>query len=94
MIVTEFPRAIREIGHTFIPLRDGAKLAARIWLPVDAEQGRTPERWVLVHVTEAYIHCRKHFPKADGAVEWGTDDPRAKGGDYFGAKDTPSPWAP
>jgi uncharacterized protein len=56
--------------------------------------GRPPERWVVLHLSTAYIHCRKHFPKADGTVEWGTDDPRAKGGDYFGAKDTPSPWAP
>jgi predicted pyridoxine 5'-phosphate oxidase superfamily flavin-nucleotide-binding protein len=56
--------------------------------------GRGPERWVAMHLSNTYIHCRKHFPKADGAVEWGTDDPRAKGGDYFGAKDTPSPWAP
>ena len=36
MIVTEFPRRIREIEHTLIPLRDGTKLAARIWLPTDA----------------------------------------------------------
>ena len=56
--------------------------------------GRGPERWVTMHLSNTYIHCRKHFPKTDGAVEWGTDDPRAKGGDYFGAKDTPSPWAP
>ncbi len=56
--------------------------------------GRGPERWVVMHLSNAYIHCRKHFPKTDGEVDWGTDDPRAKGGDYFGAKDTPSPWAP
>jgi predicted pyridoxine 5'-phosphate oxidase superfamily flavin-nucleotide-binding protein len=56
--------------------------------------GRGPERWVVLHLSSAYIHCRKHFPKSDGVIEWGTDDPRAKGGDYFGAKDTPSPWAP
>lgn len=56
--------------------------------------GRTPERWVVLELSTSYIHCRKHFPSKDGAVEWGTDDARAKGGDYFGAKDTPSPWAP
>ena len=56
--------------------------------------GRPPERWAVLHLSTAYIHCRKHFPKTDGVIEWGTDDPRAKGGDYFGAKDTPSPWAP
>ncbi len=56
--------------------------------------GRGPERWVVVHLSTTYIHCRKHFPKSDGAVDWGTDDARAKGGDYFGAKSVPSPWAP
>jgi uncharacterized protein len=55
------------------------------------------ERWVEVHVQEAYIHCRKHLPrlvKADGTARaWGTDDARAKGGDYFGASCTPRPVA-
>jgi len=37
LIVTSFPRAIREIEHTLIPLKDGTRLAARIWLPEDAE---------------------------------------------------------
>jgi putative CocE/NonD family hydrolase len=36
LIVTEFPRRIREIEHTLIPLSDGTNLAARIWLPTDA----------------------------------------------------------
>ena len=33
MIVTQFPHEIREIEHALIPLRDGTRLAARIWLP-------------------------------------------------------------
>ena len=40
--ITEFPRKIREIENVFIPLRDGTKLAARIWLPEDAEQNPVP----------------------------------------------------
>jgi uncharacterized protein len=47
-------------------------------------------------VHEAYIHCRKHLPRlvkvAGRARPWGTDDPRAKGGDYFGASCEPRPW--
>ncbi|MCU1644665.1 MAG: hypothetical protein JWN03_4940 [Nocardia sp.] len=58
-------------------------------LPPDA-RGRQPERWVVVDVEEAYIHCRKHIPHLVPAQredrEWGTDNTRAKGGDYFGAK--------
>jgi hypothetical protein len=46
------------------------------------------ERWVIVSVDEAYMHCSKHIPlmqKVDHELKWGTDDVRAKGGDYFGA---------
>jgi predicted pyridoxine 5'-phosphate oxidase superfamily flavin-nucleotide-binding protein len=53
--------------------------------------GRRPERWVAVHVEEAYIHCSKHIPrlaKLDRQVDWGTDDARRKGGDYFGVAET------
>ena len=59
---------------------------------VAASHPRGPERWVLLHLATAYVHCRKHFPRPDGQVDWGTDDPRAKGGDYFGAKRTRMPW--
>ncbi len=49
--------------------------------------------WVLVTVEEAYIHCSKHIPRLEKAGEeerhWGTDDVRAKGGDYFQAKSAP-----
>ena len=38
----QFPREIRTIEHAWIPLRDGARLAARIWLPVDAEADPVP----------------------------------------------------
>ncbi len=40
--VNDFPRAIREIENTWIPLADGTRLAARIWLPIDAEQNPVP----------------------------------------------------
>jgi len=40
--VTQFPRQVREVEHTLIPMPDGANLAARIWLPEDAEQHPVP----------------------------------------------------
>ena len=49
--------------------------------------GKKPVQWVLVHVTEAYIHCSKHIPllvPQSRVRHWGTDNPRHKGGDYFG----------
>jgi predicted pyridoxine 5'-phosphate oxidase superfamily flavin-nucleotide-binding protein len=64
-------------------------------LPPNFERGRTPERWVLVEVVEAYVHCRKHIPRmkpVDRARDWGTDDVKRKGGDYFGARGSDRPW--
>jgi predicted acyl esterase len=42
VIVTSFPRTVRVIEHTLIPLKDGTMLAARIWLPDDAERNPVP----------------------------------------------------
>ena len=41
-IRTEFPRKVREIEHLTIPMSDGVKLAARMWLPEDAETDPVP----------------------------------------------------
>ena len=40
--VSDFPRRVREIENVFIPLNDGTRLAARIWLPEDAERNPVP----------------------------------------------------
>jgi len=58
-------------------------------LPVEVERGRAPERWVVVDVVEAYVHCRKHIPRMQVVPrdrDWGTDDVKRKGGDYFGVR--------
>ncbi len=57
-IVKDFPRRVREIENLFIPLSDGCRLAARVWLPEDA--GRDP-----VPAIVEYIPYRKR----DGTVE-------------------------
>ncbi|MDH3229256.1 MAG: CocE/NonD family hydrolase [Alphaproteobacteria bacterium] len=41
-IVTDFPRPVRIIENTWIPMPDGARLAARIWLPADAGTDPVP----------------------------------------------------
>jgi putative CocE/NonD family hydrolase len=41
-IIKKFPRKIREITNAWITMPDGVRLAARIWLPVDAEQRGVP----------------------------------------------------
>ncbi|WP_086159654.1 pyridoxamine 5'-phosphate oxidase family protein [Streptomyces marincola] len=59
-------------------------------LPTDTIPGRRAELWVRIEVEEAYIHCAKHIPQLVKATrrtarEWGTDDYKRKGGDFFGA---------
>lgn len=39
---TDYPRPIRVLEHVWIPVRDGTRLAARIWLPADAEADPVP----------------------------------------------------
>ncbi|NBT55904.1 MAG: peptidase S15, partial [Betaproteobacteria bacterium] len=40
--VKSFPRKVREIPHVLIPLPDGTQLAARLWLPKDADKNPVP----------------------------------------------------
>ncbi|QBQ53481.1 CocE/NonD family hydrolase [Nitrosococcus wardiae] len=41
-VVTSFPHRVREIENCWIPMSDGCRLAARIWLPEDATQSPVP----------------------------------------------------
>ena len=41
-IKRDFPHTIRTIEHTWITLKDGTRLAARIWLPDNADQQPVP----------------------------------------------------
>lgn len=55
---TEFPRKVREIENTWIPMPDGTRLAARIWLPEDADADPVPA--ILEYLP---------YRKRDGTVE-------------------------
>ncbi|TPJ36141.1 CocE/NonD family hydrolase [Mesorhizobium sp. B2-8-3] len=57
-VVTDFPRKVREIENLWIPMPDGVKLAARIWLPQDAEADPVPA--ILEYLP---------YRKRDGTVE-------------------------
>jgi hypothetical protein len=35
-------REVRQLDYVWIPMRDGARLAARVWLPADAEADPVP----------------------------------------------------
>ena len=41
-IVSDFPHAVEEIEHVWIPMSDGIRLSARIWMPEDAEERPVP----------------------------------------------------
>jgi hypothetical protein len=61
-------------------------LPADLLRDAELRGGRRAERWVAVDVHEAYIHCAKHIPllaRLPKKIQWGTDDPQKKGGDYF-----------
>ncbi len=57
-IRTEFPSTVREIENSWIPMPDGVRLAARIWLPDDAEDNPVPA--ILEYLP---------YRKRDGTVE-------------------------
>lgn len=40
--VGQLPRQVREIEHSYIPLKDGCRLAVRLWPPTDADQNPVP----------------------------------------------------
>jgi predicted pyridoxine 5'-phosphate oxidase superfamily flavin-nucleotide-binding protein/truncated hemoglobin YjbI len=57
-----------------------------------AEGKNRPERWIMVEIEEAYIHCSKHIPllkKAEKEITWGTDDDSLKRSDFFALDDIP-----
>ena len=67
-----------------------AKLPEHYRAVLQDDEGRIIERWVVISIEEAYIHCSKHVPKlarADKTIDWGTDDPVAKATDYFEKQD-------
>jgi predicted acyl esterase len=41
-VKTDFPRRVRVVENTWIPMPDGCRLAAKIWLPEDAEADPVP----------------------------------------------------
>jgi predicted pyridoxine 5'-phosphate oxidase superfamily flavin-nucleotide-binding protein len=74
-------------GHAHV--LDNDAFAVRYPEHGEPTEGRRAERWVVVDVVEAYIHCRKHIPRMQRLPQkraWGTDDPARKGGDYFAAR--------
>jgi putative CocE/NonD family hydrolase len=40
--VDDFPRRVTSVDHVWIPMRDGVRLSARIWMPEDAEADPVP----------------------------------------------------
>jgi predicted pyridoxine 5'-phosphate oxidase superfamily flavin-nucleotide-binding protein len=74
--------------EAFAPLFD--RLPFATGLAVSEDVKKTPERWVVVAIDEAYIHCSKHIPHLQYAPE-GTDSGR-RAGDVFKAKNADRPW--
>jgi hypothetical protein len=78
-------------AELFVPaeLPSCYRLPASYRAEMEAASGRQPQLWMVITVEEAYIHCSKHIPllaKCTKQVDWGTDDVRKKGGDFFQTK--------
>lgn len=61
-VITAFPKDIKVIEHTEIPLSDGCKLAAKIWLPDDAEDHPVPA------ILEYIPYRKRDFTAARDAI--------------------------
>ena len=70
----------------FGPLFDRLPFATA--LAESPELKKTPERWVVVSIDEAYIHCSKHIPMLQRADQDAESGRRA--GDVFKAKHAPA----
>jgi predicted pyridoxine 5'-phosphate oxidase superfamily flavin-nucleotide-binding protein len=75
-------------AEAFAPLFDRLPFATAL-VSTD-EVKKTPERWVVVSVEEAYIHCSKHIPLLQYAPEDADSGRRA--GDVFKAKSVERSW--
>ncbi len=62
----DFPRPIRVIDHQWIPMSDGTRLAARIWLPEDA--GSDPVPAIIEYIP--YRHRDFTLPRDELIHSW------------------------
>jgi predicted pyridoxine 5'-phosphate oxidase superfamily flavin-nucleotide-binding protein len=74
--------------NAFAPLFDRIDFSTE--MPEIPEVKKTPERWVVVEIDEAYIHCSKHIPMLEYAPEEAGSGRRA--GDVFKAKNGERSW--
>jgi predicted pyridoxine 5'-phosphate oxidase superfamily flavin-nucleotide-binding protein/truncated hemoglobin YjbI len=59
---------------------------------MNTQGAHRPERWIMVEIEEAYIHCSKHIPllkKVQKEIAWGSDDDGLKRSDFFALHDIP-----
>jgi hypothetical protein len=78
--------------EAFGPLFDRLPFATA--LATSDDNKKTPERWVVVSIDEAYVHCSKHIPmlryiEGDEAAE---AESTRRAGDVFKAKNGDRPW--
>ena len=73
-------------------LKFGKELPEDIVAELNSTDQRRPERWIIVELAEAYIHCSKHIPllkKVEKGIAWGTDDEGLKRSDFFALQNIP-----
>jgi uncharacterized protein len=68
-VVTDFPRPVRTMPTVWIELADGCRLAARIWLPEDAERDPVPAilEYLPYRLNDGTaVRDSRHFPYLAG----------------------------
>src|SRR3954469_24196002 len=74
--------------EAFAPLFDRLPFATAHVTSEDVK--KTPERWVVVSIDEAYIHCSKHIPMLQHVPE--DEQTGRRAGDVFKAKNGERAW--
>ncbi|RKQ84909.1 hypothetical protein C8N24_6540 [Solirubrobacter pauli] len=74
--------------EAFASLFDRLPFATGLVVAEDAK--KSPERWVVVQIDEAYIHCSKHIPALREKPEG--EDTGRRAGDVFKAKNEDRAW--
>lgn len=70
-------------------------LTAQEFAKIKNNKPKLTQRYIVVDIHEAYIHCSKHTPrlkKQEKKIIYGTDDIILKGGDYFDVANCPTDW--
>ena len=57
-VVTDFPHRVRVVPHAWVPMPDGARLAAKLWIP-EYGSSEDPKQFEWLYAYSPYHHVTK-----------------------------------